>query len=205
MSRAAATHAIAIATVATYALLALLGWADWADMAGGFVPARLSGYSLGGALPTWLTPLSATLLHGGLLHLLFNMVMLVFCGRMVEAAIGPAALTILYVVGAYAAAGLQYLANPVDSSPMIGASGAISALFAGYAVLFGRPRGFARHPAIGTAVNILWLAAAWIGVQLLMGIAFADMGMAIATAAHVGGFLAGLVLIRPLARSRLRR
>jgi membrane associated rhomboid family serine protease len=180
-------------------LLTLLGWADRADLAAGFVPARLGGFVLVGALPVWITPLTATLLHGGVIHLVFNMLMLIFCGRMVEAEIGSSRLAILYVVGAYVAAAAQYLANPADGMPMIGASGAISAIFAAYALLFGRPRGFAGHPVIGTAVNILWLAAAWIGVQFLMGIAFADMGMAIATAAHVGGFLAGLALTQPLA------
>jgi membrane associated rhomboid family serine protease len=192
------TNAIAIGTTAIYLLLVLLGWSNAADLFGGFIPARLSGFDLPGALPVWITPLTATLLHGGILHLGFNMLMLVFCGRMVEAAIGPVGLVILYVVGAYAAAGVQFLVNPADGTPMIGASGAISALFAGYALLFGRPRGFASHPTIGAAVNLLWLAAAWIGVQFLMGLAFTDMGMAIATGAHVGGFLAGLLLTRPL-------
>ncbi|WP_347270608.1 rhomboid family intramembrane serine protease [Rhizorhabdus histidinilytica] len=198
------TNAIAIGTTAIYLLLVLLGWSDAADIAGGFVPARLAGMEIPGALPAWITPLTATLLHGGMLHLGFNMLMLVFCGRMVEAVIGPAALAILYVVGAYVAAGMQFLVNPADGTPMIGASGAISALFAGYALLFGRPRGFASHPTLGVAINIVWLAAAWIGVQFLMGFAFADYGMAIATGAHVGGFLAGLLLIRPLLAWRRR-
>lgn len=202
LPQAIATNAITIATVTAYAVLALLGWADWADIAGGFIPLRVSGAQLPGALPLWLTPLSATLLHGGLIHLIFNMMMLIFCGRMVEAVIGPVRLAVLYIVGAYAAAGAQYFVNPMDSSPMIGASGAISAIFAAYALLFGRPRGLANHPKLGVAINIMWLALAWIGVQFLMGIAFADMGMAIATAAHVGGFLAGLALTRPLAGLR---
>lgn len=199
-----ATNGIAIGTVAIYALLFLAGWSEAADLAGGFVPARLSGLNIPELLPVWITPLTATLLHGGVLHLAVNMLMLVYCGRMVEAAIGPVSLVILYVVGAYAAAGAQFLANPMDGTPMIGASGAISAIFGGYALLFGRPRGFANHPKIGLAVNILWLAAAWIGVQFLMGVAFSDLGMSIAFAAHIGGFLAGLALVRPLAMLRPR-
>lgn len=199
------TNAITVVTVLAYALLALAGLTERADLAAGFVPARFYGLELSGALPVWITPLTATLLHGGLLHLGFNMLMLVFCGRMVEAAIGPASVLILYLVGAYAAAGAQFLANPLDGTPMIGASGAISALFAAYALLFGRPKAFTSHPALGTAVNILWLAAAWIGVQFLMGLAFTDMGMAIATGAHVGGFLAGLILTRPLMAMRKMR
>ena len=193
-----ATTFIAAATVASYALLFVSGRMEFADLVGGFVPARLSGVMLPGALPVWLTPLTATLLHGGLLHLGMNMLVLVFCGRMVEAVVGPLGLVILYLVGAYAAAAAQFAAGPYDASPMIGASGAISALFGAYALVYGRPKGFAHHPRIAIAVNVLWLAVAWIGVQFLMGMAFAGMGMAIATAAHVGGFIAGLVLIRPL-------
>lgn len=199
-----ATAFITAATVACYALVAVSGREEMAWMLGGFVPARLAGYLLPGALPVWLTPLTTTLMHGGIFHLAFNMLMLVFCGRMVEAVVGPAGLAILYLLGAYAAAAAQFFINPYDASPMIGASGAISAIFAAYALLYGRPRGFANHPRLGVAINVLWLAAAWIAVQFLMGIAFADMGMAIATAAHVGGFLAGLILFRPLMMVRHR-
>jgi membrane associated rhomboid family serine protease len=195
---ARATGAVAIATVAVYLLVTLFGFAQMADVAGGFIPARLSGLLVQGALPVWITPLTATLLHGGIAHIGFNLLMLIFCGRMVEAVIGPIGFAILYVVGAYAAAAMQYFADPHDIAPMIGASGAISALFGAYALLYGRPRVFANHPRLGMAVNVLWLAAAWIGLQFLMGLAFAEMGTVIATAAHVGGFLAGLVLIRPL-------
>ena len=195
---AQATNAIAIATVAAYALVWLSGMAETADMLGGFIPVRASGYILPGALPLWITPLTATLLHGGIIHLGFNMLMLVFCGRMVEAAIGPVGLLLLYLAGAYVSAGAQYLAGPYDAAPMIGASGAVSAVFAAYALLYGKPRGFARHPVLGLAVNIVWLAVAWIGVQFLMGLAFANLGMAIATAAPVGGVIAGLALIKPL-------
>ncbi|RYD92165.1 MAG: rhomboid family intramembrane serine protease [Sphingomonadales bacterium] len=199
-----ATTSIAAATVACYALVALSGYEESAWLIGGFVPARLAGFIVPGGLPIWLTPVTTTLLHGGIFHLGFNMLMLIFCGRMVEAVVGPYGLAILYLLGAYAAAAAQFFASPYDASPMIGASGAISAIFGAYALLYGRPRGFAAHPRLGVAVNVLWLAAAWIAVQFLMGIAFADMGMAIATAAHVGGFMAGLVLLRPLMMIRHR-
>lgn len=198
------TFGIAAASVAAYLLLTLSGFSETADLLGGFVPARWSGAQLAGAMPAWITPLTATLLHGGFVHLFFNMLMLIFCGRMVEAVIGPAGLAILYLVGAYAAAAAQFVANPADGTPMIGASGAISAIFGAYALLFGQPRGLASHPVIGRTVNVLWLAAAWIGVQFLMGLAFADIGMSIATAAHVGGFLAALALTRPLVMMRGR-
>jgi len=166
MPPARTTSFIAAATVASWVLLSVTGFDLTADMIGGFMPARVSGLDLPGALPVWITPLSATLLHGGLLHLGFNMLMLVYCGRMVEAALGSAGLGVLYVVGAYAAALSQYAANPLDLSPMIGASGATSAVFGAYALLFGRPRGFATHPRIGMAINIAWLAMAWIAMPI---------------------------------------
>jgi membrane associated rhomboid family serine protease len=199
-----ATSFIAAVTAASWALVAIAGVDVQAWSIGGFIPARLAGYAEPSALPVWITPLTTTLLHGGIIHLAFNMLMLVFCGRMVEAVVGPAGLAILYVLGAYAAAAAQYFADPLDASPMIGASGAISAIFGAYALLYGRPRGFANHPRLGAAVNIMWLAAAWVGVQFLMGLAFADFGLAIATAAHVGGFIAGLALLRPLMMVRHR-
>jgi membrane associated rhomboid family serine protease len=198
------TSFIAAATIATWALLAVTNFDLTADMIGGFIPARMNGMVLPGALPFWITPLTATLLHGGMLHLAFNMVMLLYCGRMVEAALGPAGLAILYVIGAYAAAGGQYVAGPTDLSPMIGASGAISAVFGAYALLFGKPRGPAAHPRIAMALNVVWLAAAWIALQMLMAFALASSGMVIAIAAHIGGFLAGLVLVRPILLFRYR-
>jgi membrane associated rhomboid family serine protease len=195
---AQATSFITAATVASYVLVALSGKSEQAWLFGGFVPARLGGLPIPDALPLWITPLTTTLLHGGIFHLALNLLMLIFCGRMVEAVVGPAGLAILYLVGAYVSAMAQYLANPIDTSPMIGASGAISAVFGAYALLYGRTRGFADHPRIGAIVNIIWLAAAWVGVQFLMGLVLEGMGLAIAIAAHIGGFITGLVLVRPL-------
>ena len=174
----------------------------------GFIPARsaVDGAADGGggfAIPFLLTPLTATLVHGGIAHLLLNMLMLVYCGRQVEAAIGPAALGVLYLVGAYAAAAVQWAFDPQSVSPMIGASGAISAVVAVYALFYGERRARAIGPIPAGAVHVLWLAAAWIGLQLLIGVAGFG-GVAIAVGAHIGGFLAGLVLARPLLLWRYR-
>lgn len=199
------TSFVAAATIASWALLTISGFNESAALIGGFMPARLAGLDLPGALPVWITPLTATLLHGGLIHIGFNMLMLIYCGRLIEGTLGPVALAVLYIVGAYAAAGAQFAANPFDISPMIGASGAISAVFGAYAMLFGRPRGFAAHPRIAMALNLLWLAAAWIVLQMLMGYATAGTGLAIAIAAHIGGFITGLLLARPLLLFRYRK
>lgn len=203
---ARATMMLGAVTAAAWLGLSMSGLADGAALAGGFIPARLSAggeaivsstYGIG-AVPVWMTPLTATLLHAGLLHLAFNMLMLGFCGRFVEVALGGPRLVLLYAVGAYAAAGAQYLADPHGLTPMIGASGAVSALFGAYALLFGERRGRLASHRFGKALHVLWLAAAWVGFQLLVGYATAQAGASIAVAAHIGGFLAGLALARPM-------
>jgi membrane associated rhomboid family serine protease len=157
-------------------------------------------------LPVWLTPLSATLVHAGWLHLGFNMVMLIFCGRQVEALLGRWPTIFIYVAGAYASAAAQWAVDPASLTPMIGASGAISALMGTYALIYGQRAVKPIGPIPAYMVRIVWLAAAWIGLQLLIGLASGPgtaMG-GVAIAAHIGGFLAGLLLTRPILRYRFR-
>lgn len=176
-----------------------------AALVAGFIPARAGGAAtVPGALPFLVTPLSATLVHAGIIHLGFNMLMLGFCGRMVEVALGRWGVVLLYLVGAYAAAAAQYAVDPTSPVPMIGASGAISALVGAYALLFGQRRARALGPVPAEIVHVVWLAAAWIGLQLLLNYAATGEGAMIATAAHVGGFIVGLVLARPILRFRYR-
>jgi len=173
----------------------------------GFIPARATdaAATAPGAVPFVLTPLTATLVHAGFVHLAFNMLMLMICGRMVEAALGRWGVALLYLLGAYAAAAAQYAVDPASTAPMVGASGAVSALVGAYALLFGQRRGKAIGPFSAELLHVLWLAAAWIGLQLLLNFAIAGEGPVIATAAHVGGFLLGLLLARPFLRFRYRK
>ena len=198
-----------IAGVTAFAWLAVvaIGMGGHATIAGGFIPARLTeGLEGPGFLPALLTPFSATLLHANFLHLALNLMMLLICGAPVEQAIGRRSFLALYALGAVAAAGAQWLADPASQIPMIGASGAISAVVGAYALMFGRNRVRVANPAVARALHVLWLAAAWIGLQLLFGFASrTGGGPAIATLAHVGGFLAGLALATPLHRLHWRR
>lgn len=208
MNRVPVTVALAAATTAASLLVMLAGQVGLAAVLGGFLPLRLYGLVIppvhGAAIPVLLTPLSATLIHAGPGHLLFNLVTFVFAGALVERALGGWGLAILYVVGAYAAAFGQWLPDPQSSVPMIGASGAISAVVGAYALLYGRGRARAIGPIPAVAVHAAWLAAAWIGIQLLVG-AVGFGGGRVAIGAHVGGFLAGLALARPLLAWRYRR
>ena len=177
-----------------------------ANLVWGFVPARASGLvDIPGAFPLLLTPLSATFMHGGFNHLAFNLLMLGLCAVMVERVLGWRAMLIIYVVSAYVAMAAQWLADPAGTAPVIGASGAISGLIGAYALTFGRPRRLSASQPLNRAIHILWLAAAWTVVQMLIGWSAGQQGMYLATPAHVGGFLTGLALQRPLLLWRYRR
>ncbi|WP_106639270.1 rhomboid family intramembrane serine protease [Allosphingosinicella vermicomposti] len=199
------TMAIAAVTALCWILASTLRAGDFIAVWGGFIPARLTYGDEGGMAPVWLTPLTATLVHGGLIHLAFNMLILVFCGRSVEPILGRSSIAILYVAGAYAAAAAQYAAESGGMVPMIGASGAISAILGAYAMLFGRNRVKVANPTLALWLNALWLGAAWIGLQLLTAITFETTGDRIAIAAHIGGFVAGLLLAKPLLLFRYRK
>jgi membrane associated rhomboid family serine protease len=203
--RARVTTALVAFTCLAFLAAVVSVGIDWVSVAGGFIPARMSGVLIvHGAAPAWLTPLTATLVHASFLHLLFNMVMLGFCGKLVEEAIGARGMMLLYVVGAYGAALAHYLAGPHETIPMVGASGAASAVLGVYALLYGRHREAVAHPGLNRLINVVWLAVAWIGIQILFGYAGASEGMPIAIAAHIGGFLTGLVLARLLLVWRYR-
>lgn len=195
----------AIACVLLFVLLSITGWQDEAILRAGFIPARFDADLIlppGTMVPFLLTPLSSACLHGSLLHLLFNMVVLLFIGRQLEAPMGRAVMAVLLVAGAYAGAFAQWLADPQAIVPMIGASGAISAVIAMFALIFSRSTPAAIGPVPSHWVRALWLAAAWIALQLLLGFAGGGGFGAVAIWAHVGGFLAGLLLARPLLRWR---
>ena len=203
--RPTATLVLAAVTVAAFVIIALGGLSDAAALGLGFIPARLIAEAPWPALPVWLTPLSATLVHAGVLHLMMNLLLLVWCGREVERILGPAPVVVLYVFGAYAAAAGQYLLDPLAEYPMVGASGAISALVGAFAVSFSRPRPIVRSFRLNRALNTLWILVAWVVLQWMTAYLLGMQGVMVATGAHVGGFIAGVILQKPLLMWRYRR
>ncbi len=194
-----ATVAITALTALAWIVAVALGQTDAAAYVLGFIPARLSGMAVPfAAAPAILTPLTATLVHAGLLHVAFNLLIFVWCGTAVERALGRTSLLILYVVGAYAAALAQWLADPQGITPMIGASGAISAIIGAFALSFGRAKQLTRSARANRWINVAWLLATWVVLQVMFGLLAGAQGYLLATPAHIGGFLAGLLLQRPL-------
>jgi membrane associated rhomboid family serine protease len=200
---ARATVAIALITGLAFLIVEVMQ-PRWIGYGAFFAP----DWSQGTNFPLSLvTPLTATLLHADLFHLLFNLLIFLFCGRSVEGAIGPVSLVILYVVGAYAAAAAQFALGPMSPYPMIGASGAISAVIGAYAMLFGRNRVRVADPRSALWLNILWLLAAWVVLQVAIAIVLSagTDGILLAVGAHVGGFVVGVLLARPLLLWRYRK
>ena len=129
------TLAIAALTALAWLVAAVAAPGDQAALSLGFIPARFSGAEVPwAAAPAFLTPLTSTIVHSGLVHIGFNLLIFVWCGMAVERVLGGLSLTILYVAGAYAAALGQWLTDPMGVVPMVGASGAISAVIATVAV-----------------------------------------------------------------------
>jgi membrane associated rhomboid family serine protease len=118
--------------------------------------------------------------------------------------LGRGALLLIYGVGAFAAAAAQWLADPASIIPVIGASGAISAVIGAFALSFGETKQITRSPQLNRLINAAWLLAAWVVMQLMIGLLAGVQGVLLATPAHVGGFLAGLLLQRPLLLWRYR-
>ena len=119
--------------------------------------------------------------------------------------LGPANLLFAYLVGALVAAAAQWLADPAAFMPMIGASGAISAIFGIYALFEARPKAVTRSPKLNRAIHVAWLLAAWVAIQWMNGVLSQGQGIMLATAAHIGGFIAGLAMQRPLLLWHYRR
>jgi len=180
-----------------------------ATYAFGVVPAVLSGEKYlppeVAVFPPWASVLTSMFMHGGFWHLAGNMLYLWIFGNNVEDAMGHVRFLLFYVLCGVAAVYAFVLPNPVSEMPMVGASGAISGVLGGYLLLFPRARvllglplgfivvGIGRFPAI-------WVLAAWFLMQLVFGGLAALQSTnqsqgGIAFGAHIGGFIAGLLLV----------
>jgi membrane associated rhomboid family serine protease len=201
-----ATNIIVALTALAFVIAWVLGRSDQAAFALGFIPLRVSVPTMPfAAVPVFLTPLTATLVHANLVHVGFNLLILLWCGTQVERVIGAWGLIVLYLVGAYAAAAAQWGVNPHNAVPVIGASGAISAVMGAYALSFGRAKPFTSNLRLNRWINVAWLLVAWVVLQYMMGWLGGQQGYLLATPAHVGGFAAGLLLQRPLLLWRYRK
>jgi membrane associated rhomboid family serine protease len=183
----------------------------------GLVPGELTGLArlgegipIGGGLQCLvddlplnrLTPLTSMFLHGGWGHLLGNCLFFWVFGNNVEDSMGRLRFLVFYVVCGLAAAAAQVMVDPASPIPMVGASGAISGIMGAYLLLYPRVRVnmlfiifiLIRIIPLPAWLVLLW----WFFVQLVSGLPQLNQHSqgGVAVWAHVGGFIAGLVLVK---------
>jgi membrane associated rhomboid family serine protease len=150
--------------------------------------------------------ITSMFLHGSWMHLLGNMWFLWLFGNNIEDSMSRVRFAVFYLLCGLAAALLQVVTDPASGIPMVGASGAISGVMGAYLVLYPRVRVFAMVP-IGFMLTSIALPAwmmliYWILIQFVSGLtAIGAQGGGVAFWAHVGGFVAGMVLIKLFAQS----
>lgn len=208
--RGPVTNALVALNAAIALVLLVPLWWQHAVISGALFPARFgvgdaAFADVGFLVPAFLTPISAAFLHGGIMHVVLNMVMLVLIGKMVERVLGGGPFLLVYFVGAYAAALAEWIAIPDSMTPIIGASGAISAIIGAYVILFPNKQPKNWGPVPASIARPLHLLVAWIGLNLALGFVAPGLGMGIAIWSHIGGFIAGLIMVRPLLLWRYRK
>lgn len=155
--------------------------------------------------PVWLTIFTAMFMHGGLMHLLGNMLFLIIFGNNIEEALGRVKYLAFYLICGVIAALSQVFINPDSIVPTLGASGAIAGVLGGYLILY-------PHARVNTLVFLgffittirvpAWvLLGFWIVSQFFSQYteALKMMGRetgGVAYLAHIGGFIAGMILIK---------
>jgi rhomboid family protein len=149
--------------------------------------------------------ITSMFLHGSWMHLLGNMWFLWIFGNNIEDSMGRLRFVVFYLLCGLAAAMGQVLAAPDSVIPMVGASGAISGVMGAYLILFPKVRVFALVPLIFIFTSIsmpAWVMLGyWFLIQFISGLASVggDVG-GVAFWAHVGGFIAGVALVKLFTR-----
>jgi membrane associated rhomboid family serine protease len=187
----------------------------------GLIPGELTGavppgtgFQMGEGLVCLTDPgrqishvLTSMFLHGSWMHLLGNMWFLYLFGNNIEDSMGRARFALFYLLCGVAAALLQVVLDPGSAIPMVGASGAISGVMGAYLVLYPRVRVYTLVPLgfflTSFALPAWTMLVYWFVLQLLGGVTVVAgaQGGGVAFWAHVGGFVAGAVLVKLFARS----
>ncbi len=161
-----------------------------------------------GPEPVWRTLLTSMFMHGGWLHILSNMWFMWIFGNNVEDSMGHVRFVVFYLLCGLVAAALQLASDPDSGVPMVGASGAIGGVMGAYVLLYPRVHVhlliFFGFYITTVAVPAVFMLGYWLLLQLVGGfVSLGAEGGGVAFWAHVGGFLAGALLILPFRNRRL--
>ncbi len=152
-----------------------------------------------------LTPITSMFMHGGWFHIIGNLWFLWVFGDNVEDSMGAPRYVVFYLLCGLAAAAAQVVTDPDSVVPMVGASGAIGGVMGGYARLYPRAR---IHTAVffgffftTFSISAIAMLGYWFLLQVLGGLpTLAGASPGVAFWAHIGGFVAGVILVGPFHR-----
>ncbi len=150
-----------------------------------------------GPSPIYLTLLAAMFMHGGVMHLLGNMIYLWIFGDNVEHRFGALPFLLFYLLSGLAGSLAHVALDPQSTIPSLGASGAISGVLGAYLILFPRNRVHAVFFYQVISIPAIMAIGIWVVFQFVNGIgaiAVTSQTGGVAYAAHIGGFLAGVIL-----------
>ena len=153
-------------------------------------------------LPVYFNFLSSMFMHGGIMHIFGNMLFLWIFGDNLENLLGHIRYAAFYLICGFAAAAAQIVMGPDSIIPMLGASGAISGVLGGYILLFPRRQVRAIIFNFLTTVPAFVAIGIWIVYQIVLGYLSPAGSGGVAYAAHIGGFIAGVALIKVFAWGR---
>ena len=175
----------------------------------GAIPALVFGHTslpeeIPAAVPAGMTLLTSMFLHAGWMHLLGNMLYLWIFGNNIEDVMGHGKFVLFYILCGILAALSHALTDPSSHIPMVGASGAISAVLGAYLLLFPRAHVLVLMLGLGiTRVPAGIVLGMWFVTQLISGgMSVGASGGGVAFFAHIGGFVAGLLFSLPFMRKR---
>ena len=158
------------------------------------------------AIPSWLSLMTSTFLHGGWMHILGNMLFLWIYGDNVEDQMGRLKFLVFYLICGVVASLTHVMIDPGSTTPLVGASGAIAGVMAAYVLMF--PRAKIRVIAVilifirFTYFPAFVVIGIWAALQIVaVPASLSAEGGGVAYFAHIGGFVAGLVLT-PLFKKR---
>ena len=160
----------------------------------------------------WLTPITSMFLHGSWSHIIGNSLFLWVFGNNIEDSMGPWRFLAFYLICGLMAVAVHIATEPASPVPTVGASGAISGIMGAYLVLYPRARVnilfffliFIRVLPVPAWAALLW----WFGWQVVAGLPQLssmrpDVSGGVAVWAHIGGFVAGVLLIKLFENSAL--
>jgi membrane associated rhomboid family serine protease len=153
-------------------------------------------------LPVYFNFLSSMFMHGDIMHIFGNMLFLWVFGDNLENLLGHIRFALFYIACGFAAAFAQIIMDTDSVIPMLGASGAISGVLGGYVLLFPQRQVRAIIFHFLTTVPAFVAIGIWIVYQLIVGYLTPAGTGGVAYAAHIGGFFAGLALVKVFAIGR---